>query len=40
MPKTKGYKLQPGVAIDAKTADEVAKIALALKSLGCMRRCN
>jgi hypothetical protein len=33
MPKTKGYKLQPGVAIDAKTADEVAKIALALKSL-------
>lgn len=30
---TKDWKLQPGIKIDDKTADEVHKIALALKSL-------
>jgi len=29
----KQWKLQPGIEIDDKTADEVAKIACALKSL-------
>ncbi|MFN4148140.1 MAG: hypothetical protein ACK4E4_01160 [Rhodocyclaceae bacterium] len=33
MPRTKSWKLQPGIEIDEKTADEMAKIALALKSL-------
>lgn len=30
---TKDWKLQPGIKIDDKTAGEMAKIALALKSL-------
>lgn len=29
----KQWELQPGIQLDAKTADEVAKIACALKSL-------
>lgn len=33
MPKSKGWRLQPGIKIDDKTAGEMAKIALALKSL-------
>jgi hypothetical protein len=33
MPKSKGWKLQPGIKIDDKAASEVAKIALALKAL-------
>lgn len=33
MPKSKGWLLQPGIKIDDKTAGEMAKIALALKSL-------
>jgi hypothetical protein len=33
MTKTKQWQLQPGVKLDDKTADEVAKIACALKSL-------
>ncbi|MEW5782957.1 MAG: hypothetical protein ACOY6N_02480 [Pseudomonadota bacterium] len=33
MPKSKSWQLQPGVEIDDKTAADVAKIALALKSL-------
>lgn len=33
MTKTKQWQLRPGVKIDEKTADEVAKIACALKSL-------
>jgi hypothetical protein len=30
---TKGWKLQPGIKIEENTAGEIAKIALALKSL-------
>jgi hypothetical protein len=33
MTKAKDWKLQPGIKIDDKTAAEVHKIALALKSL-------
>jgi hypothetical protein len=33
MTKSKDWQLQPGVKIDDKTAEEVAKIACALKSL-------
>jgi hypothetical protein len=33
MTKSKPWQLRPGVKIDDKTADEVAKIACALKSL-------
>lgn len=33
MTKSKDWKLQPGVHIDDKVAEDVAKIALALKSL-------
>lgn len=33
MTKSKDWQLQPGVKIDDKTAEEIAKIACALKSL-------
>ena len=33
MPKSKDWRLQPGIKIDDETAGEMAKIALALKSL-------
>lgn len=33
MPKTKNWQLQPGVKLDDTTAEEVAKIACALRSL-------
>jgi len=33
MTKTKNWQLKPGVKMDDKTAEEVAKIACALKSL-------
>lgn len=33
MTESKDWKLQPGVKIDDKVAEDVAKIALALKSL-------
>lgn len=33
MTKTKNWQLQPGVKIDENTAEEIAKIACALKSL-------
>ncbi len=33
MPKSKSWRLQPGIKINDATAEEVAKIALALKSL-------
>lgn len=33
MTKSKQWQLQPGIKLDDKTAEEVAKIACALKSL-------
>ncbi len=33
MTKTKSWRLQPGIKINDATAEDVAKIALALKSL-------
>lgn len=33
MPKNRSWQLQPGIRIDDKTASDMAKIALALKSL-------